>query len=74
MQQLKTKNIIRNGMIYLAKVNKKMSFDAKGILDLTNGVIKIEVEDMDNPLVLADLIKEFDGREVKITIAYGEEL
>lgn len=62
-------------MIFLAsKVNKKMSFDAKGILDLTDGIIKIEVEDMDEPLVLADFIKEFDSREIKVTVAYGQEL
>lgn len=51
-----------------------MSVDVKGVLDLSDGIIKIEVEDFDEPIIFTELIKEFDGKEVKIALSYGEEL
>ena len=58
----------------MAKINKKMSVDIKGILDLTDGIVRVEVEDTDSPIVFAELVKEFDGKEVKIALTFGEEL
>lgn len=57
-----------------SKINKKMNTSIEGILDLTDGIIKFEVEDVDDPVSLADLIKEYDGKKIKITAAYGEDL
>ena len=57
-----------------AKITKKSNVNVQGVLDLTDGFIKLEVEDHDEPVLLADLIKEYSGLEVKITVAYGEEL
>lgn len=51
-----------------------MSVNIQGILDLRNGVIKLEVEDIDEPVVFSELIKEFDGKSVKISLSYGEDL
>ncbi|MEF9983712.1 MAG: hypothetical protein RR710_04135 [Oscillospiraceae bacterium] len=51
-----------------------MNTSVEGILDLTDGFIKFEVEDVDDPVLLAELIKEFNGKKIKITAAYGEEL
>ena len=58
----------------MSKINKKMSVNIQGILDLRNGVIKLEVEDIDEPVVFSELIKEFDGKSVKISLSYGEDL
>ncbi|MEG3007039.1 MAG: hypothetical protein RR806_06180 [Oscillospiraceae bacterium] len=57
-----------------SKITKKMNTSVEGILDLTDGFIKFEVEDVDDPVLLAELIKEFNGKKIKITAAYGEEL
>lgn len=57
-----------------SKVNRKYSADVKGILSVEDGIISIQVEDMDEPIVLADFIKDFVDKEVKIVTSYGDEL
>lgn len=57
-----------------SKINKKMSVDIKGVLDLTDGIVRIEVEDVEVPIVFTELVKEFDGKDVKIALTFGEEL
>lgn len=58
-----------------SKINKKYSCDIKGIISVDDGIITVEVEDVEEPIVLADFIKDFISKEdVKITVSYGEEL
>ena len=58
-----------------SKINKKYSCDIKGIISVDDGIITVEVEDVEEPIVLADFIKDFVGKsDVKISVAYGEEL
>lgn len=58
-----------------SKMNRKYSADVKGIVSVDDGIITVEVEDTDEPVVLADFIKDFVGKpDVKIAISYGEEL
>lgn len=58
-----------------SKINRKYSCDIKGIVSIDDGIITVEVEDVDTPVVLADFIKDFVGKpDVKISVAYGEEL
>ena len=57
-----------------AKITKKNTLNVQGSLDLTDGFIMVEVEDHDQPVSLAELAKEYEGKDIKITIAYGEEL
>ena len=58
-----------------SKINRKYSADIKGIVSADDGIITVEVEDMDEPIALADFIKDFIGKpDVKVTISYGEEL
>ena len=58
-----------------SKINKKYACDIKGIISTDDGIITVEVEDVDTPVVLADFIKDFVGKpDVKISVAYGEEL
>ena len=58
-----------------SKINRKYSADIKGIINADDGIITVEVEDVDEPIVLADFINDFVGKpDVKVTISYGEEL
>ena len=58
-----------------SKINKKYACDIKGIISVDDGIITVEVEDVDTPVALADFIKDFVGKpDVKISVAYGEEL
>ena len=58
-----------------SKINRKYSCDIRGIISTDDGIITVEVEDVEKPIVLADFIKDFIGKEdVKITVSYGEEL
>lgn len=45
-----------------SKVNRKYSCDVKGMISTDDGIITIEVEDMEEPVVLADFIKDFVGK------------
>ena len=58
-----------------SKINKKYSCDVKGLISVDDGIITVEVEDVEEPVVLADFIKDFVGKpDVKIAVLYGEEL
>ena len=58
-----------------SKINKKYSCDIRGIISADDGIITVEVEDVADPIVFADLIKDFIGKpDVKISVSYGEEL
>lgn len=58
-----------------SKINKKYSCDIRGIISADDGIITVEVEDVAEPIVFADLIKDFIGKpDVKISVSYGEEL
>lgn len=58
-----------------SKINRKYSCNIKGTVSIDDGIITVEVEDVDEPVVLADFIKDFvDKPDVKISVSYGEEL
>ncbi len=57
-----------------AKISKKNTLSAQGILDLTDGIIKLEVEGQDTPVTLSELAKDFDGLNVKINITFNEDI
>jgi hypothetical protein len=58
-----------------SKINRKYGCDIKGIIDTEDGIITVEVEDVAEPVILADFIKDFVGKpDVKISVSYGEEL
>ena len=58
-----------------SKLNRKYSCDIRGIISVDDGIITVEVEDVDEPVILADFIKDFvDKPDVKISVSYGEEL
>ncbi|MDD4805109.1 MAG: hypothetical protein PHN69_08280 [Candidatus Pacebacteria bacterium] len=54
------------------KISKKQVVNAQGTLDI-NGM-KLEVEGVDTPVQLSDLLKDFDGLDVKFSVTYGEDI
>lgn len=58
-----------------SKINKKRTFSIEGIFSLDeNGAITFEVEDFEHPVELGRLVKDFDGCNCKLTLAYSEAL
>lgn len=58
-----------------SKINRKYSCDIRGIISADDGIVTVEVEDVEEPIALADFIKDFIGKpDVKISVSYGEEL
>lgn len=59
----------------MANVSMKSALSAKGILDIKqDGTIFLEVDDVADPMPLSALTRMFDGKYVKISIAYDEEI
>ena len=55
-----------------AKISKKKVVNAQGTLNNDN--MTLEVEGMDKPVSLAELLKDFDGLDVKLSVTYGEDI
>lgn len=53
-----------------SRVCKKYSANVIGILDISDGKILVEIEDRNEPVDLAELFADFDGKDVAISINY----
>ena len=58
----------------MAKFSKKNALLIKGIYNIEDGKILIEVEDVDDPIDLANVSTEFQGKEITLTITQNTEL
>lgn len=58
----------------MAKFSKKNTLTIKGIYNIEDGKIFVEVEDVDNPIDLANVSTEFQGKEITLTITQNTEL
>lgn len=58
----------------MAKVTKKQSLSAKGVLYVTTNDITLEVEDVETPISLKDLLESFNEQEVTISINHADEI
>ena len=58
----------------MAKFSKKNALSIKGIYNIEDGKISIEVEDVDDPIDLANVSTEFQGKEITLTITQNTEL
>ena len=58
----------------MAKFTKKNTLTIKGIYNIEDGKIFIEVEDVDDPIDLANVSTEFQGKEITLTITQNTEL
>lgn len=59
-----------------AKIQKKYSVNATGDLDINkeNGIMTIVNTETGEAFNMADLLEDFDGREVKISCNYAEDV
>ena len=58
----------------MAKFSKKNAMSIKGIYNIEDGKIFVEVEDVDDPIDLANVSTEFQGKEITLTITQNTEL
>ena len=58
----------------MAKFSKKNALSIKGIYNIEDGKIFVEVEDVDSPIDLANVSTEFQGKEITLTITQNTEL
>ena len=58
----------------MAKFSKKNALSIKGIYNIEDGKIFIEFEDVDDPIDLANVSTEFQGKEITLTITQNTEL
>lgn len=58
----------------MAKFSKKNTLTIKGVYNIEDGKIFIEVEDVEDPIDLANVSTEYQDKEVTVTIAQNTEL
>lgn len=56
-----------------AKIQKKYQIAASGVLYVNDRRVSIENEDTGELVDLADLFADFSEKDVKLSIAYGED-
>ena len=59
-----------------SKISKKSTLNILGVIEIDEeeNKVSIQVEDVDDPMDLIELIKDFNGLETKITLSYGEDI
>ena len=67
-----SKSIVRRNK--MSALNRKYAANVTGTINIEDGKIMIEVEDVDKPVDLAAFIADFDGKNAKISVSYSEEL
>ena len=58
----------------MAKFLKKNALSIKGIYNVEDGKMFVDVEDVDDPIDLANVSTEFQGKEITLTITQNTEL
>lgn len=59
----------------MSKISKKKSISLKGIVSITeDNQIVFEVEDMPEVVELANLLEDFDGQEISLSVNQTEEI
>ena len=56
------------------KMNKSYKAEISGVLNIEDGIIFIMVEDVNDPVILSEFIKEFDDSEVKISVCHKKDM
>lgn len=57
----------------MANITKKYTLNAKGILDIEPTSVGIEIPDTGEIVALSELLEDFDGKSIKLSVAYDEE-
>ena len=59
----------------MSKISKKKSISLKGIVSITeDNQIIFEIEDMPEVVELANLLDDFDGQEISLSVNQTEEI
>lgn len=58
----------------MAKIIRKNALSVQGVVNIENGKITFSVEDMEGEIVLAKLMSDFNGQEVKLSVNQTDEI
>ena len=58
----------------MAKIIRKNTLSVQGVVNIENGKITFSVEDMEGEVVLAKLMSDFNGQEVKLSVNQTDEI
>lgn len=58
----------------MAKITKKNVLSVQGIVNIENGKITFSVEDIKGEIALAELMSDFNGQEVKLSVNQTDEI
>lgn len=58
----------------MAKITKKNVLSVQGIVNIENGIITFSVEDIEGEIALAELMSDFNGQEVKLSVNQTDEI
>ncbi|MFQ7434966.1 MAG: hypothetical protein ACLRM7_01040 [Ruminococcus sp.] len=58
----------------MAKITKKNVLSVQGIVNIKNGKITFSVEDIEGEIALAELMSDFNGQEVKLSVNQTDEI
>lgn len=58
----------------MAKIIRKNALSVQGVVNIGNGKITFSVEDMEGEVVLAKLMSDFNGQEVKLSVNQTDEI
>lgn len=61
----------------MAKITKKNVLSVQGIVNIENGKITFsveDVEDIEGEIALAELMSDFNGQEVKLSVNQTDEI
>lgn len=58
----------------MAKITKKNVLSVQGIVNIENGKITFSVKDIEGEIALAELMSDFNGQEVKLSVNQTDEI
>lgn len=58
----------------MAKITKKNVLSVQGIVNIENGKKTFSVEDIEGEIALAELMSDFNGQEVKLSVNQTDEI
>lgn len=58
----------------MAKITKKNVLSVQGIVNIENGKITFNVEDIEGEIALAEIMSDFNGQEVKLSVNQTDEI
>lgn len=57
-----------------SKITRKNALTIQGVVNIIDGKITFDIEDVDGEIDFAELMKDFNGSEVKVSVNKTDEL